>query len=243
VARRATLIKQLRAESTNTLVLDAGDSLLNDQEPALGTRGASSIETLNRLGYSALGIGMKDLSALSLDELRQRIGEAQFPVLSANAVIKSSGELLTKPYVILPVADHRIAILGLTDAGEGAEVRAQDPLEAVRRYVPQLLRQADVIILLSHAGLAADQEIAQQVPGIDLVISGGLKTSQEPVAVSGALIMHAESPTLGNAGKAVGVGRFSFDATGRLTRHTWERVRLAPEIADDPEMTNWLAGQ
>ena len=107
----------------NTLVLDAGNSLLNDQEPAQGSRGASSIGALNQLGYDALGLGMVDINRLTLGELQQRIEQAQFPVLSANATLKGSGKLLAEPYVILSVADHKVAILGLTDAGESDEVR------------------------------------------------------------------------------------------------------------------------
>lgn len=243
MARRATLIKQLRALHPNTLVLDAGNSLLNDQEPAKGSRGASSIGALNQMGYDALGLGMVDINLLTLGELQQRIEEAQFPVLSANATAKSSGALLAEPYVILSVADHRVAILGLTDAGESDEVRVGDPLAAAQQHVPQLVRQADVVILLSHAGLAVDREIARLVPGIDLIVSGGPETSQDPLEVSGVPIVHTESPSPGNAGKALGVGRLNFDAAGRLTRHTWERIWLRPDIADDPDIAAWLAQQ
>jgi sugar-specific transcriptional regulator TrmB len=46
--------------------------------------------------------------------------------------------------------------------------------EAVKKYVPQLRKQADVVVVLSHCGDNYDKEIAKKVNGIDLILSAHL---------------------------------------------------------------------
>ena len=78
VARRATTINQEKKKNPYTLVLDAGDSLVGDQDPALKTQGKSSVEAMNRLGYDAMALGPGDL-ALGLDDAAGAHGGSQVP--------------------------------------------------------------------------------------------------------------------------------------------------------------------
>ena len=66
MARRATIIAQERAEGEFVLVLDAGNSLVGDREPAQGSRGKSSVSAMDLMGYDAMALGPGDL-ALGLD--------------------------------------------------------------------------------------------------------------------------------------------------------------------------------
>ena len=234
------MINNARSESVHVLVLDAGDALLNDRAPAKSSRGYSSIAALNQMGYDAVALGMLDLSMLTSDELEERITEAEFPMLSANARWRETGELVAEPFVIRQVADHHLAILGLTEAGETELMAVSDPLQAAREWLPALRREADLVILLSHAGFEANKAIAAQVPGIDVVISGGgIDFGGDKGA--GGLVVQAEVSTPGNAGKVVGVASLRFDEGGELKQHQWERVPLVPEVAEDSEMADWLS--
>jgi 2',3'-cyclic-nucleotide 2'-phosphodiesterase (5'-nucleotidase family) len=220
------------------LVLDAGDALLNDKDPAKSTRGESSVALMNAIGYDAVTLGLKDVTNLSVDELRQRIEQAEFPMLSANIYVGDSEELLAEPYVVLSVADHKVGIVGLTDTGETEGVTITDPLEAAREWVPRVQQEADIIIVLSHAGLETDQEIAANVPGIDVFVSGGNTTSSQPLVVSstGTVLFHAATSRPGYAGEQVGLGRLSFSKEGQLTDHEWQRIVLDTAFEDDPEI-------
>jgi 2',3'-cyclic-nucleotide 2'-phosphodiesterase (5'-nucleotidase family) len=242
VARRATIIKQLRAEASNVLLLDAGNSLVGDRDPALRTRGQSSVEAMNIMGYDAMTLGEMDLR-LGKTALEQRRAEATFPLLSANAVLLATGELLLSPYTILEMGGHRIGIIGLSDGADLGELQVRPPLETTREIVPQLEKEADIIILLSHAGLFRDEEIAAAVPGIDLIVSGGPDTLNEPYRdpTQGTVIVHADVVGAGHAGRQVGVGRLSFDENGRLLDARWGKVSLGLEVADDREMSAWEA--
>ena len=242
VARRATLIRNERESSEHLLVLDAGNALLNDKYMAKTTRGKTSIELMNLMGYDAMTLGMLDLSLLSLDELQQRISEAEFPVLSANAFLTNSTQLLTQPYVILEITDHHVGILGLTEPGSTDAILVGDPAEAVAKWLPEVQGKADIVILLSHAGLETDKLIAEGSTGIDLVVSGGNTTTQEAIVVEGAgtLIVHAEVSSPGHAGRVVGIAQLTFDKTGRLTQHDWRRRWLSDDFKDDPVVSEWL---
>jgi 5'-nucleotidase len=241
VARRATQIAEVRANNEHVLVLDAGDSLVGDQDPARETQGQTSVEVMNRLGYDAMALGPGDLG-LGPAILRQRIREARFAVLSANAVETATGELLAKPYVVREFAGHRVAIVGLSGGPGTDEITVRDPLATAQEVVAELEGQADVVILLSHAGATTDQQIAEAVAGIAAIVSGGPAARQTAWRgeKTGTLLLHADQASPGHAGRVLGIARLVFNASGNLTDYTWQPVALGPEIADDPATTEWL---
>jgi len=241
VARRATIIQQERGKAQHTLLLDAGDSLLSEKDPAKKTKGRTSIEAMNLMGYDAMTLGSLDL-ALTLSDLKQRLAEADFAVLSANAYLSSTRELVATPYLVLDVADHRVGILGLTDLASTQDFVVADPLQTARERVPELRRQADIVIVLSHAGVKVDKVIAEQVPGIDLIVSGGVTALETPyiAPLTGAVVVHAEAPHTGTAGTYIGIANLSFDKEGKLLKHEWRKMLLETVIVEDPAMLKWL---
>jgi len=244
VARRATVIREQQAQGGNLLVLDAGNSLVGDADPAKKTQGQTSIAVMNLMGYDAMALGPQDLT-LGVQVLRQRIAEAEFAVLSANAVASSDNELIASPYVVLPLEGHRVALVGLTGDPGTAEVTVLNPLQTAQTVVAELATQADVIILLSQAGDAINQQIAEAVPGVDLIVSGGKSQVASPSqsGTTRTLILHADQASPGHAGRNLGLAQLSFDAQGRLVKQTWKQVSLGTEIADDPELSQWVQAQ
>ncbi len=228
-------------------MVDAGNSLLiselGPKEPAERTRGKTSIEILNSLGYDAVALGEKDL-ILTREELTQRLAEAKdVPFVSANLIDKSTGKLFAKPYVIKDIAGHRVALIGLTSGvPEGnTEFTVIPALDAARDYVTRLQSQADIIILLSNVGAEANKVIGQ-VPGVDLVVSGGQDPLPEPAEPApGTLVVQAEVSSPGHAGRHIGRLNVTFDESGKVGKHTWESVELGPTVGDDPAMADWVS--
>jgi len=244
VARRATKIAEERSTKENVLLLDAGDSLVGDQDPARTTQGRTSVDVMNRLGYDAMTLGPNDL-ALGLAVLRQRMAEAQFAVLSANAIEKATGELVAAPYVVAELAGYRVAIIGLSGGESAAEIVVQDPLATAQAVVAEVKGQADVIILLSHAGPEMDLKIADTVPGIAAIVSGGPGAQATPIvsAVTGTPIYHVDAANPGHAGRRLGAATLVINPDGTLKSQTWQPWTLGPEIAADPIMAAWVAEQ
>jgi 5'-nucleotidase / UDP-sugar diphosphatase len=241
VARRATRIAEERKSGKPVLVLDAGNSLTGDRDPALKSQGASSIEAMNLLGYDAIALGPQDLK-LGPGVLRSRIGEAKFAVLSANAVDRETEALIAKPYVMLDISGHRVVIIGLSGAGDTEAVVVRDPLAAAKAAVSEVKAQADEIIMLSTASSAVNREIADSVEGITAIVEGGAGASVSPWASSktGTPIFHADQASPGHAGRNLGVARAVLDGSGVLTDYAWKQVSLGSEVPDDAAVAAWV---
>lgn len=233
----------MRENSSNVLVLDAGDALIRDRPPALRSKGKSSIELMNMMGYDAMALGAGDLALLGVDIVRQRMDEARFPFLSANVVLTETGQLLALPYVIREVQGRRIAIIGLTEEVRLPDVEIRDPVTSLHKVIEDLQGKADIRVLLSHAGFETNQEIAREAPDVDLIISGGGQGfTSEPQFGGGRLpLVHADTSSTGHAGRRVGVGSWWFGDGGQLVALDWKIVALEPHIPDDPDMARWAA--
>jgi len=246
MARRATKVKAERAASPYVLLLDAGNSIYGDEQLTRSTQGQVVIEAMNLIGYDAVALGAGDFR-LGLEVLRTRISEAQFPVLSANMLATDTEQPFVTPYVIKKVGGYQIAILGLTDIenietilGEDAQaLRLLDPLETAQRTVAELRPQADVVIVLSHLGTQLNRQLADTVPGIDVIVGGlVVKWPTEPwrSEVNDTLLVEAEVPSPGHAGRRIGVLRLSFESERGITDYTWQNVTLASDYRDDPDV-------
>ena len=177
VLRRAYLIQQIRKESQNTIVLDAGDAL-GPYPLAAFDSGETVIRMMNMMGYTAMALGNHEFS-YGLDMLRERVAQAQFPMLSANTYAKDTGKLLTQAYVIREVAGIKVGIIGLitptTRYRASPELqkslRFDDPIASAKSAVKQLKTDGcDLIIALSHLGYQGDMELIAQVREINLVV-------------------------------------------------------------------------
>ncbi len=189
------------AKDRGFLVLDAGDSLIGDREPAMKTQGATSVEALNRMSYDALVLGPADL-ALGPDLLQQRIREAKFAVLAADVADATTKQPVAQPYVVKDVQGRRVAIVGLSGAPEKNGFTVADGPETVRRVLQELEGQADAVILLSHAPPDVNEQIADQAPGLTAIVEGGASIRVEPWISSktGTPIYHAGRAELGPCG-------------------------------------------
>jgi 2',3'-cyclic-nucleotide 2'-phosphodiesterase (5'-nucleotidase family) len=249
VARRATAIDRERETHEFVLVVDAGNSLTGDQDPARTTQGQTSVTAMNLMHYDAVGLGPTDL-ALGLETLRQRMAEAEFPMLSANAVVSDAGESIADPYVLREFDGHTIAIVAISggdvSGGSGTQrIAVRDPLETARTLLAEVTLQADVVILLSTAGQETDLQIAETVPGIDLIISGDTSQLAAPwqIEKTGTLVLHADNAAPGHAGRNVGIAYLAFDQDGKLVEQEWQRLALGPEVASNPTIANWVQEQ
>jgi 2',3'-cyclic-nucleotide 2'-phosphodiesterase (5'-nucleotidase family) len=177
VARRATLLHRLRQQFRDqTLVVDCGDFM--DGTPfSLHYFGEADIAVMNACGYDYATLGNHEFSN-RLAQVQKLLRMARFPFVCANARLRATGEPLCPPYLIIERNGLRIALFGLIvrdtqhyrGAREGVDIL--DPLEVARQLVPPLRQQADLVILLSHLGIETERMLAQQVPGIDVIVGG-----------------------------------------------------------------------
>jgi 2',3'-cyclic-nucleotide 2'-phosphodiesterase (5'-nucleotidase family) len=229
LTRLATIVRRVRAEMPNVLLLDAGD-LIHGTPEEKAFEGKPMIGAMNALQYDAATAGNHEFD-FGQRITRQAIETAQFPLLSANVLDEKTGQPWggLKPYIIKEVQGVRVAIFGLTTVDtvriqfprtlQG--IRFADPIETARTLVPELRKRADVVIFLSHLGYNPDRALAAAVPGIDIILGGHTHTRlAEQVWVGDTLVMQtgAHGKALGRADVLIerrGDGRVRLSINGR----------------------------
>ena len=176
-ARRATLIKRIRAESGHaTLVTDSGD--ICDGTPfSTEYHGDADIAVMNAIGVDLACPGNHEYSNPLL-QVKKLIGEAKFPYLSANSFEKATGNSVFTPYTIKVINGVKIAFFGLmtydarTYNAAKTDILMETPLESAKKLVPELRKRADIVIAVTHIGVEEDMQLAAVVPGIDVIVGG-----------------------------------------------------------------------
>ena len=234
-------MKQIRESSENVLLLDGGNTLFGNQPLVRQTQGQAIVEAMNMLGYDAMVLGSEDFR-LGLDVLRERMEEAEFPILSANVVMAGTDELFATPYIIKEIGDHKAAIIGLTSqeaaTAAGGDVDVLDPLETLEDTMDEIGKEADIIVTLSHLGAEVSFQLPGQVQGIDLIVGGGSRDSLNPPQwneTSSTVFAQA-----GYQGQRIGIVSLEIDSEGKVVGHQGEVMFLTDALADDLEMRAFL---
>jgi len=237
VARRATIINNLRESSAGAVVLlDAGGTLFG-QELAAASQGQVIIEAMNAMAYDALTVGQLDLLQ-GLEVLQQRATEAHFPLLSCNLVDAQDGKPIFEPYVIVERNGTRFGILGVSEPELGSLpalanlAQTLDPVDSVKQYLPEVRAQSDVVIVLSHLGIEADKALAQAVPGIQIIIGGKSRQVLAAPERSGDTLITQP----GFDGEWLGQLDLAFDERYRVIDPQMTMIALVPEVESEPAM-------
>ena len=222
IARVSSLIKELRAERPNVLVLNGGDVFVGTFEfnKYLGYPELKIMEGLYDvmcLGNHEFDLGMEAL----LGVLSGQIAGGQpvaLPILCANVNLEGTPLLknFVKPYMVKEVGGLRVGLVGVVTTDElnySPEIYAllTDPFEAAG-YAAFMLRnveRADIVVCLSHLGKTYDVMGLSQVPGIDIIIGGHSHDALfEPLLVNGKIIVQA-----GEFGHYLGELMVEFDGS------------------------------
>ncbi len=186
MARRATLIAQIRRETKHpVLVVDCGD-VFADGPWSTKLYGTAEIDAMNQIGYDLFGVGNNEFQATggpdAQDKMLLLIRRSRFPWLAANLTTEGGGPVEgVRPFVVRTFGDLRVAFLGLVP-GRVAEYdwikgwKTQDPIAAALHWVPIAREEADLVIAVVHLGPGTARELLAKVPGIDAMIGGDSHT-------------------------------------------------------------------
>lgn len=230
-ARRATLIREIRAANPNTLLVDAGDTFQGTPYFNL-FRGEVDFRVMSALGYDVLNLGNHDFDG-GVPGLLNAMPEAKFDLVNANYDFGSSPLAPhVKPFVVRTVGPVKVGLFGLGVELDGLVSESNrpgitygDPVPVARRLADELRRNhhCDIVVCISHLGndgwngQPGDQDLARSVEGIDLIVGGHSHTFME----APARVRHGDRETLvfqvGWAG--INLGRVDFHLQrGRVTR-------------------------
>jgi 5'-nucleotidase len=242
VARRATLVKRVRKENPNTLLIDAGDVLQGT--PYFNFyKGEVEYKAMSAIGYDVGTLGNHEFDN-GVEALAAALKFANFDIVSANYDVKGTVlEQRVKRYVVKTVGGIRVGLFGLgvspvalitPDNFKG--VTYSDPVVAARDVV-QKLREEErcaLVVGMSHLGYYADGKsgdtfVASQVDGIDFIASGHshlfMERPVEQTQPCGAKTLIFQ---VGKSGINVGRMDFTF-RTGKLIGATGRVLNLRDE--------------
>jgi 5'-nucleotidase/UDP-sugar diphosphatase len=229
LAARATLVKQIRSQAPNVILLDAGD--INTGRPESNFfNGTPDILGYNYLKYDAVALGNHEFDD-SLKVLAVQMKQAKFPFLAAN-VKNKVGQYIAQPYIIRKYKGFKVAVFGLTTKTSEflatpdlvKDLIFEDEVAAAKALVPELRKKADVVIALVHLGIDPTDEtgsrrLAKMVPGIDLIVDGHSHTYlKEPLYINNIPIVQAKQ-----WGLYLGKGVMTIE-NKKVTGFKWELV-------------------
>ena len=179
LAKLATLIRQVRKENKNVLLIDSGDTIQGTPLEYYHNKKNNApadpmMLAMNALAYDAMTVGNHEYN-FGLPVLEKARSEAKFPWLSANTYNKGTNQTHYTPYIVKDDAGVRVAVLGLTTPGipnwenapNYAGLEFREPVSEAQQWVPILRRKehADVVVIAMHMGLEEDLRSGEINPG------------------------------------------------------------------------------
>ncbi len=192
VARRASIIDQIRKEEENVLLLDAGD--IFQGTPYFNYYGGElEFKLMSMMKYDVATLGNHDFDN-GINGFYAQLPHANFEFVSANYDFKNT-ELsgIVKPYKTFIKDGIKIGVFGLGIELEGLvdkklykETKYNNPIEVASDVTKTLkeTEKCDLIICLSHLGYdyknekdkPSDLKLAAATQDIDLIIGGHTHT-------------------------------------------------------------------
>ncbi len=263
----ASHIAEERAKNPNTILLDDGDTFQGNAF-AQYFRNATPNPIaggMNLLEYDAMTLGNHEFN-FGAETFATMLGQVDFPILGgANLDDDGSYGFINdnvQDYITLNVGDVDVSIFGLTNP-EVPLYELPSNIQGLTFYpavdtaaalVPQIQasEDPDVMIALNHIGYDVykdstdkDKFIAEQVPGIDVIIGGHSHTKLAPAVIissdlnpNGTLIAQtrAYAQYLGK----VNVGLIADGADGYDVVFREGFLLDAADVDADPTVTEYL---
>ncbi|MEO1541179.1 MAG: thiosulfohydrolase SoxB [Pseudomonadota bacterium] len=230
--RVATVIKAIRADRPDAILLDGGDTW-HGSYTTLKTRGQDMVNIMNLLAPDAMTFHWE--FTLGSDRIAELAEQLPFAALGQNIFDAEWDEPtdLFPPYKMFERGGSKIAVIG--------QAFPYMPIANPRWMFPEYsfgIRDenmaamveevraagAECVVVLSHNGFDVDKKMASVVPGIDVILSGHTHDAlPEPVVVGQTIILPS-----GSNGKFV--SRVDLDIRdGRMMGY---RTKLIPIFAD-----------
>jgi sulfur-oxidizing protein SoxB len=236
-AHLATLVKQLRANRPNALLLDGGDTW-QGSATALWTKGQDMVDACKALGVDMMSPHWEfTLGHERVKQIVEKDFAGKIEFLAQNVKTADFGDQVFKPYALREMNGVKVAVIG--------QAFPYTPIANPRWMVPdwtfgiqdeemqKVVNEArgagaQVVVVLSHNGMDVDLKMASRVTGIDAILGGHTHDGvPQPVKVqnkSGVTLV----TNAGSNGKFLGV--LDFDVKGGKVSDF--RYKLLPVFAN-----------
>lgn len=242
VARRASLIKQIRQSEPEAILLDTGNFFAGGaldeytQNTQLDTqRTEVNLKAIELMRYDALALGEDEFN-FGEDFLKESIFKDKINLISCNVISD-----FVKPYYIKRVGDLKVGIIGVTSLSakrKAQKIKLSDDLfTSVKDAISKLKdnEKTDIIILLSNLNEESEVKLLNSFKGVDLLISVNERgRKNEPVRIGDAIAVSVVWQ-----GRHLGKVTLKMDK-GKIVDYKAEDLRLSDKIKDDAAILSIL---
>lgn len=246
----------------SVLSLDAGHSL-TDQLDARGimddprVKNEWVLRAFDTFGVAAANVSPRDVPYLAemMAKEAHKANLERFPMLgryvSANVAPASPAVVAFAPYRVVEVRSQRlgakpirVGVLGLSapprkNAPALPGYTISDPVEAARKYLPELRAKCDLLVVLAYTDRETARRIGSETSGIDLVLAAHQFPLYATVDEAGdAVVAYVANET-----KWLGEIRLYTDEKdkGQVTNYLHRNVPLDAVVPDDPAARDVVA--
>jgi 5'-nucleotidase / UDP-sugar diphosphatase len=280
IARITTLVKRIRRESARSLWLDSGDAFQG--APVFNMfKGEAEMRALSLAGMDGEVLGNHEFD-LGAKNLYEKIDAwSQFPHLAANYAWDDSPTKsrslkdVVQPFYIYDIDGLRVGVIGMGnedtlssiyEGGNSLGFRPIDNAVALEQYTRLLRPQVDLVVVISHIGLDADEGLTASetedqnitVPGVDLILGGHLHIVTNPpkllpnndgstycaTADCQTLLVHsgAFAKFVGRLDLTVRVGENNADPEkrSRIVSFAYKNIPVDSKVPEDADVANLM---
>lgn len=262
IARLATLVREMRKASPNTLLMNVGDTFHGGVE-SLYTVGNAIVAPVNALGIDVGVPGNWDFAygpyvfrsrfaetpasrmMESMAPAVERIERPRYPNLAANLTDKETGELILPATLIKEVGGVKVGFIGLTSdivpqmyRPLASGMRFTEGESRYRRLIDTYSKQlreagSEVVVVLSELGIQKDYALAQVIRRGSVDVFFSAHTHE----VIERPLESASGALVVEAGNDGYLGRMDITVgNSGVQARNWTLLSIDATVKEDPEM-------
>lgn len=200
LSRIASVFKDIRSKSEGSVItLDNGDTF-HGTYVSTNAKGLSMVPLMNELKFDAMTTHWE--FAYGPSGVKEIEDKLNYPMLAINCFRKEDDSLFFKPYKTIERNGVKVAVIGLACPivdktmppafSEGIRFTIGNEDLASWIKVVRERENVDVVVVLSHLGFPQDVQLAKEVSGIDILVSGHTHNRMNHAVVeNGAIIFQS----------------------------------------------------
>lgn len=232
------------SQADDFYLFDIGDAMDRAHPLSEATNGQANIEWMNPLHYDAATIGNNEGLGNSHEHLEHLYDHANFPVILNNLYENEPNRLadFAEPAKIFTTKKGTtIGVMGLTAPYILTYPLLNWDIRLIQEMLPkslELVKDCDVIILLSHLGVSMDRLIAKKHPEIDVIIGAHTHHLFPKGEMDNGVLLAAA----GKYGQNVGTINMELNDQKNVTAKSALTVATST-LAEQPEDVAWIKHQ
>lgn len=245
----ATVVKKLKEENPNTILIDNGDTLQGNSAQIFFDKDEvePSMAAFNAMGYATMTLGNHEFN-YGIETLEKNLKGLKDTTVLCGNVYKPNGDRLGEAYKIVECGGVKVAIIGMVtpyivnwDAGHLKGFKVTSPYDETKAAIKEIQSKklADVIIAADHMGLDGEYgndsaaELAKQCPELTAIVAGHAHSKIEQEVVNNIPITEPGSD-------ATNVSVITITLEGNKVKSATTKLVSVADAKPDEELTKLL---